>query len=236
MFDMITFDADDTLWHDELNYKISEDDLCMLLGAFADKNSVKDYLISREKVNLPLYGYGFKRFTISMIETAIDLSGGEIKSRDIKKIIGFTRRMVEFEVVLLKDVENVLKGLYGKLPLAVITKGDLLDQDMKYKRSGLDKYFDHFEIVKEKNSQAYDRLFSNFQVDPHKVLMVGNSLRSDILPVLELGGYAVHIPYAITWEFEKADQNPYQDSERFFELKGIGELPALLRKLNGVRV
>ena len=236
MFEIITFDADDTLWHNELNYKKSEEDLCALLAAYAEKDTVLDYLFSREKANVPSYGFGFKSFAISMIETAIDLSGGRIKSQEIKKIIGFTRRMVEFEVVLLQHVETVLKGLHGTVPLAVITKGDLLDQEVKFKRSGLEKYFDFFEVVNQKDSQTYARLFSSFNADPQRVLMVGNSLRSDIFPVLELGGYAVHIPYSVTWEYEKVEQNPYQNHERFFELESIRKLPELLVKLNGVKV
>ena len=144
--------------------------------------------------------------------------------------------MVEFEVVLLQHVETVLKGLHGTVPLAVITKGDLLDQEVKFKRSGLEKYFDFFEVVNQKDSQTYARLFSSFNADPQRVLMVGNSLRSDIFPVLELGGYAVHIPYSVTWEYEKVEQNPYQNHERFFELESIRKLPELLVKLNGVKV
>ena len=233
MLEMIAFDADDTLWHNENNYRKSERDLCELLKNYAGCEEVMKYLLERENTNIPYYGYGVKSFTFSMIETAIDLSDGEIKSREVQKIIGFARRMLDFEVTLLEGVREVVQQLSKSFPLLVITKGDLLDQQIKLRRSGLEDYLPAYEVVSNKDTETYARLFERYLVNPQKVLMVGNSLKSDVLPVVELGGYGVFIPYHTTWEHERLDHNPHEKNERFFELETIRELPGLIMKLNG---
>ena len=233
MLELIAFDADDTLWHNEINYRKSEQDLCELLKDYAGCDEVMSYLLKRENNNIPYYGYGVKSFTFSMIETAIDLTDGEIKSREVQKIIGFARRMLDFEVTLLDGVKEVIQQLSVSFPLLVITKGDLLDQQIKLQRSGLETYLPAYEVVSNKDAETYARLFERYLVNPQKVLMVGNSLKSDVLPVVELGGYGVHIPYHTTWEHELLDHNPHADNERFYEMETIRDLPELINKLNG---
>ena len=231
-FDVIAFDADDTLWHNEDNYRKSENDLFDLLKKYASDDQVMKHLLQRENANIPYYGYGVKSFTLSMIETAIDLSEGKISSLEIQKIIGFARRMIEYPVVLLHDVQKVLNQLQNTRPMIVITKGDLLDQEQKLLRSGLQDYFENFNVVSNKDSNTYLEVFEKYGYNSEKVIMIGNSLKSDVLPVIEIGGWGVHIPYHTTWEHEVLSHNPHQSHERFYELDSIADLPELIHKLN----
>jgi putative hydrolase of the HAD superfamily len=199
---VIAFDADDTLWHNEHFYKDTEDKFVDLLIDFMPRHYISKELLKIEIQNLPLYGYGIKAFTLSMIETAISVSGNTIGGDDIEKIILYAKEMLNQPVEILDGVEEVLDRLQKKYRLVMATKGDLLDQERKLRKSGLEKYFHHIEIMSEKKVADYKKLINHLDITPECFAMVGNSLKSDILPVLEIGGYAFHIPYHVTWDHE----------------------------------
>ena len=230
MFDAIAFDADDTLWHNEGLYSDTQERFQQLLEPFQDGQSVDRRLYETEMRNLRLFGYGIKGFTLSMIETAIELSDGRIRAHEVQTIIDLAKEMLSAPVHPLEHVEDVVRGLSRKHSLMVITKGDLFDQETKLARSGLAGYFDHVEIVSRKSSETYDAILASYDLDPGRFLMVGNSLKSDILPVLEIGGRAVHIPYHITWAHETDIEGDSRPGE-YFELENIELLPALLSEL-----
>jgi putative hydrolase of the HAD superfamily len=230
MFDVIAFDGDDTLWHNEMLYSDTQDKYQQLLLAYKDGESVDRRLYETEMRNLKLFGYGIKSFTLSMIETAIELSDGRVQGHEIQTIIDLAKEMLSAPAHPLEYVEDVIRKLSAEYTLMVITKGDLFDQEMKLARSGLAGYFDHIEIVSKKTSGTYQAILDRHGLDPGRFLMVGNSLKSDILPVLEIGGRAVHIPYHITWEHETDIEGDGRPGE-YFELENIGLLPALLEDL-----
>jgi putative hydrolase of the HAD superfamily len=173
-----------------------------------------------------LYGYGIKAFILSMIEAAIKISDGRITSRGIETIIGYGKEMLDKPVELIDGVDDVLKSLNGHYRLVMTTKGDLLDQERKLEKSGLANYFHHIEIVSDKKESEYRKLIQHLDIAPEQFLMIGNSLRSDILPVLNVGGFGIHVPYHTTWEHEKIDH--VIEHDRFVELGNIKDLPALL--------
>jgi putative hydrolase of the HAD superfamily len=199
---VIAFDADDTLWHNEHFYKDTEEKFRELLLDYMPGHYISRELLKTEIQNLPLYGYGIKAFTLSMIETAIKISGKSVTGEDIEKIILYAKEMLNQPVEILEGVEEVLKSLTGKYRLVMATKGDLLDQERKLMKSGLEKYFHHIEIMSEKKEADYEKLIKHLDITPGQFAMVGNSLKSDVLPVLEIGGYAFHIPYHVTWDHE----------------------------------
>jgi putative hydrolase of the HAD superfamily len=227
-FDLIAFDADDTLWHNETLYEQTQFRLQKLLSGYVDEESVVDRLYETEKRNLEYYGYGIKSFTLSMIETAIELTDGQIRGRDIEQIITFAREMLETPTQLLEHVEETIAALSKTHKLMIITKGDLFDQETKIAQSGLADYFTHIEIVSEKTPDTYQSLLDKHNINPSRFLMVGNSLRSDVLPVVEVGGRAVHIPYHITWQHETAANKSQAD---YLELEHIGLLPNYIEAL-----
>ncbi len=230
MFDLIAFDADDTLWHSESLYAGMQERFAQLLACYHPPAYVAQKLHQTEMRNLQYYGYGLKGFTLSLIETAIELTQGRISGAEILQVIDLAKAALTAEVQLLDHAQDTLAQLADQYPLMLITKGDLFDQEAKLARSGLESYFQHVEIVSEKTRRTYAALLARRQLVPARFLMVGNSLRSDILPVVELGGRAVHIPYHITWAHESvvlADA----DRERYFELQHLGLLPALLERL-----
>lgn len=230
MFDVIAFDADDTLWHTESLYQDVHVRVADLLSNYCGAQEIEDTLHHYDIQNLPYYGYGIKSFILSMIEAAIDISDGRIPGSKIQQIIEMTRDMLVSEVRLLDGVREVISGLAGQYPLMVVTKGDLFDQTTKLERSGLKPFFDHVEVVSTKTNESYGELFDKYRIPPSRFLMVGNSIKSDILPVLELGGKAVYIPYAITWAHEKADP-PEEGGDSYFKLDSLGQLPGLLNRL-----
>ena len=179
-------------------------------------------LMKTEMQNIELYGYGIKAFILSMIESAITISNGRITSADIKRIIGFGKEMLAKPVELIEGVEPVLQALQGKYKLVVTTKGDLLDQERKLVKSGLADYFHHIEIVSDKTESEYQKLIKHLDIQPHEFLMIGNSLKSDVLPVLNIGGYGFHVPYHTTWAHEQAEVDI--NHEKFEELGAIGEI------------
>ena len=231
MFDAIAFDADDTLWHNEPLYARAQEKLKTLLSSYASADVVEKKLFETEDGNLAALGYGIKSFTLSMIETAVDLSGGKIAGSEISKIIGYAREMLAAEIRLLDHAEETVSRLSGSR-LMLITKGDLLDQQSKLARSGIDHHFASVHVVSDKREATYRSLLDQHGVAPERFVMVGNSLKSDIVPVLALGAHAVHVPYAITWAHEEARVPPLARG-RFHELENLGQLPALIERLNG---
>ena len=231
----IGFDADDTLWHNESLFSLTQAKFRDLLAPYTEPQRHDDGWIDRqlyatETRNLTHFGYGIKGFTLSMIETAIELTEGRISSREIQTILDFGRTMLAAPVELLPGVAEVVAELAASYPLLLITKGDLFDQESKIARSGLVEHFRAVEIVHEKSTTTYATLLKQQGVAPADFLMVGNSVRSDVLPVLEIGGRAVHIPYTITWQHESAELPVAEDS--CYHLTAITELPALVAEFN----
>lgn len=224
---VIAFDADDTLWVNEPYFQETEHKFCALLEDYLPQHTTAKELFKVEMQNLALYGYGIKAFILSMIETAIEVSGKTAPPELIEKIIGYGKDMLEKPVELLDGIEETLHALKGHYRLVVATKGDLLDQERKLKKSGLESYFHHIEIMSDKQQADYVKLIRHLDIQPQEFLMIGNSLKSDILPVLELGGHGIHIPYHTTWEHEKIEHRV--DHPHFKEAEKIKEvLPFLL--------
>jgi putative hydrolase of the HAD superfamily len=230
MFDLIAFDADDTLWHNESLYAETERKLRELLLPYVEGKPVEQRLYQTEMRNLSLYGYGIKSFALSMIETAIELTGGRIPATEIHQIIEFAKEMLAADVVLFEHAEEALSALAKHHPLMLITKGDLHDQQAKLARSQIDSYFHYVEVVSDKTEQTYATLLDRHGVAPKRFLMVGNSLRSDVLPVLALGAYAVYVPYHLTWLHEQVE-GPHAGQDGFFEVEHLGQVSALVERL-----
>ncbi|MEP2276175.1 MAG: HAD family hydrolase [Reichenbachiella sp.] len=219
---IIAFDADDTLWHNESYFRETEQKFYALLEGYLPEHSLAKELFQVEMKNLELYGYGIKAFTLSMIESAMQISDRTIKIEDIEKIIAYGKELLQMPVELIDDVESVLQALHGKYKLVLATKGDLLDQHRKLTKSGLGKYFHHIEIMSEKKELDYEKLLRRLEIEPEEFVMIGNSLKSDVLPVLELGGTAFHIPYHVTWAHEHVDRTI--EHENFHSIDKITNL------------
>ena len=219
---VIAFDADDTLWINESHFQNIETEFYELLKDFLPKNDLAKELYKTEMQNIHIYGYGAKSFTLSMIETAVRISDNKIGTEYISQIVDFGKSLLDMPIELLSGVDNVLESLHGKYKLAVATKGDLLDQERKLKKSGIKDYFHHVEIMSNKQSSDYENLINSLKCTPNEFLMIGNSLKSDILPVLEIGAYGAHIPFEVTWIHEKVDE-PISNSN-FIQLSKINEI------------
>lgn len=200
--EVIAFDADDTLWVNEPYFKETEERFCDLLEDYMPRHTLVKELFRTEIQNLELYGYGVKGFTLSMIETALRVSNKTIRMEVIEQALALGKDLLQKPVVLLEGVEEVLKALKERYRLVVATKGDLLDQERKLKKSGLEHYFHHIEIMSDKQEADYLSLIRHLDIHPSSFMMMGNSLKSDVLPVLAIGGHAVHIPYHTTWAHE----------------------------------
>lgn len=218
----IAFDADDTLWVNEPYFQEVEKEFCVLLEDYLPQHSVSQELFKTEMQNLNLYGYGVKGFMLSMIETISRVSNGTAPMQLINKTIALGHQLLEKPIVLLEGVTETLERLNGKYRLVIATKGDLLDQERKLKKSGLQDYFHHIEIMSDKKSSNYQKLLKHLDCQPSNFLMLGNAIKSDILPVLEIGGFAAHIPYHVTWAHEQHDHNLKHD--HFIELERIDEI------------
>jgi putative hydrolase of the HAD superfamily len=229
MFDAIAFDADDTLWHNETLFVMTQAKFAELLAEDHDPSSIAERLYATEMRNLDVFGYGIKGFTLSMIETAIELTDGQVAGTTIQQIIDLAKAMIHAPTQLLDHVAEVIPQLARSYRLMLITKGDLFDQEAKLARSGLGPHFTHVEIVSDKSVASYRALFDKYRIDPARFLMVGNSLRSDILPITTLGARAVYIPYHVTWAHEAVDDHDPQD-HGYVEIEHIGLLPALLEQ------
>lgn len=223
---VIAFDADDTLWVNEPYFRKTEEEFCELLGEYLQRHSLERELFKTEIENLALYGYGVKGFMLSMIETAIKVSDKTISLEHIEKILDLGKNLLNEPIDILDGVEQVLDALKGKYKLVVATKGDLLDQERKLKKSGLSHYFHHIEIMSEKDEANYHKLIKHLDILPEELLMIGNSLKSDILPVLKIGGYAIHVPYHITWAHETIEHTV--EDEKFTSVEQIRDVLALL--------
>jgi len=227
---VVGFDGDDTLWHSETRFSVTQAEFRELLKRHVPDADAEARLTEIEMKNLSIYGYGVKSFTLSMLETAIELTQADIPASDLQVILGWGKRMLMEPTELLDLVEQTLKQVASRYDLLLITKGDIFDQESKLARSGLGDLFLGVEIVSEKNSDSYSGIFRRRGIDPATFVMVGNSLRSDVIPVVGLGGYAIHIPYSVTWRHEHVteDDLPRQGWRR---IAAIGELPAILGAL-----
>ena len=223
---VIAFDADDTLFINETYFLETEKKFCALMSDYLSHQGLSQELFKVEIANLKFYGYGIKGYIFSMIEAAMKISNNTIPIEVIEKIIQYGKELFEKPIELLDGVEETLQALHGKYKLVVATKGDLLDQRRKLHNSGLGKYFHHIEVMSDKQEQDYDDLLKRLDVQPNEFLMIGNSLKSDVLPVLELGGYAVHIPFHTTWAHEKIDHEIKH--ENFHSFTNITEVVALI--------
>jgi len=215
----IGFDADDTLWHNENIFEHVHERYNKLLSNYHDAATVER----------ALYGYGIKGFMLSSIETAIELTDGKVSTGELKDLIGLGREMLDHPVELLPGARETLEALSPQHRLILITKGDLRDQERKLAKSGIAKLFHAVEIVSEKDAPTYARILSRHGIEPRSFIMVGNSVKSDILPVLELGGSGVHIPYRITWGHEHAE-TPLSDDDRLFRAASLRDLPEIIAR------
>jgi len=223
---IIAFDADDTLWHNEPYFDEAQERFCALFQDLASSQEILGMILNHQVKNLPLYGFGIKAFTLSMIETALELTQKSITGTGIEKIIGIGKDLLEKPVELLPDVEEVLQELNGKYKLVVATKGDLKDQHRKLHDSKLGSYFHHIEVLSDKTELDYTKMLGRLECQPENFVMIGNSLKSDVLPILNIGGTGIHVPYVTTWEYEKIDFEI--EHENFKALTNIREVLAIL--------
>jgi putative hydrolase of the HAD superfamily len=223
----IGFDADDTLWVNETYFRKAEEEFASLLDGYETKNTIDQELFKMEMRNLNLYGYGIKGFVLSMIESALELSNNRVPAQSIAEILNIGKNMISHKLELLDGVEEVLHQLQGKYRLLVLTKGDLLDQERKLERSGLMDYFHHVEVLSDKKEINYKRLLEHLEIDVSEFLMVGNSLKSDVLPILNIGARAVHVPFHTTWAHEEVPDDAHDNKHLT-----IGNLRELLKYVN----
>ncbi len=226
-FKIIAFDADDTLWVNETFFRETEEKFCRLLTNFSKPEETMKELFATEIRNLADYGYGTKGFVLSMIETALAISGNRVSQSTLEEIIDLGKTQINQPVELLDGVIEILDFLQEKgYKLIIATKGDLLDQERKLRKSGLEKYFHHVEVMSNKEKTDYQKLIQHLDILPKEFLMIGNSYKSDIEPVIELGAYGIHIPFHITWEHEKATEQKNQPN--WIKLSSIAEVKNLL--------
>lgn len=227
----VGLDADDTLWHNETIFRLTHARFVDLLAEHGDRNAIETRLAATERRNLGLYGYGVKGFTLSMIETAMELTDGQAPPHVVREILAAGREMLGHPVETLPGVDEVVAELAERYRLVLITKGDLMDQERKLAASGLGDLFAAVEIVSEKDRGTYERVFARHGTGPAEAVMAGNSMRSDVLPAIEAGSFGVHIPYHVTWAHELADAP--EGHPRYVSLSRIGELPDWIRAIEG---
>lgn len=232
MFDIIAFDADDTLWLNEPLYQGVEEKFTRLLSAYGKSEEISQALFRNEMTNMTLYGYGAKAFALSMIQTAVEVSEGRVQADQVLQIISWIKTMLAEAKPLLPGVKEVVSQLAERHTLMLLTKGDLNEQEAKLEGSGLQDYFTYVEIVKHKNAQVYSDLLTRYDITPARFLMIGNSLKSDVLPVVEIGGQAVYIPAQVTWAHE---ETAHRGDRTYYELEHIWELPDLINSLLNVK-
>jgi putative hydrolase of the HAD superfamily len=225
----IGFDADDTLWENEHFYRLTETRFAELLGDHLDAAGVSARLLDAAKRNLNLYGFGIKSFTLTMIETAVEVTGGRVTGEVIGKILAIGREMLSHPIETLPDARQAIEALKGRYRIVLVTKGDLFDQERKLAQSGLGELFDAVEIVSDKNADTYRRAFSRHGDGPERSMMIGNSLKSDVVPALEAGSWGVFVPHELTWAAEHAaepDGHP-----RFRKIERLGQLGELIAEI-----
>jgi len=210
---VIAFDADDTLWVNETYFREAEQKFAQLLSQYETENKIDQELFKLEIENLSMYGYGVKGFMLSMVECALQLSNYMVPQKAIAEILNIGKEMLEKPIELLDGVEEVLKELQGKYRLIVATKGDLLDQERKLDKSGLLEYFHHIEVMTEKKASDYLKLVKHLDIESNELLMIGNSLKSDVLPLIEIGASAVHVPFHTTWVHEEVSKQDAANSD-----------------------
>jgi len=233
MTDKVTtvgFDADDTLWHNERFFRITQDRFTALLADYADPDHLTERLLAAERRNLGHYGFGVKGFVLSMIETAIEVTGEKVPARVIGDLMQAGREMLACPIELLPHAREAVEAAADTHRLVLITKGDLLDQERKLAQSGLGDLFDGVEIVSDKTAAVYATIFARHGDGAGRGLMVGNSMRSDVVPVIEAGGWGVYVPHGLAWEIEHAD--PPHQAPRYRSLNNLGELAALLSEIS----
>lgn len=226
----IAFDADDTLWQNEQFFRLTQERFAELLADFVDPDHLHERLLEAEQRNLGHYGFGIKGFVLSMVETALDVTEHKVPGEVIAELLAAGRDMLQHPIELLPQVRETIETLAPDFELMVITKGDLLDQERKIAQSGLGDLFDRVEIVSEKTAMTYAHAFKDTPGGPPRAMMVGNSLRSDVLPALGAGAFAVYVPHDLTWVLEHAEAPP--PGPRYFELTDLGGLPEVIAQLN----
>lgn len=210
---VIGFDADDTLWVNETYYREAELEFAKLLSQYETANKIDQELFKVEMKNLDMYGYGIKSFILSMVESALEISNNEISVKSVNAILTIGKSMINKPIELLDGVEEVLEILSKKYRLILATKGDLLDQERKLKRSGLNNYFHHIEVLSDKKESNYSKLLNHLDIDPTEFLMIGNSLKSDILPLININANAIHVPFHTTWAHEQVTEEETNGKE-----------------------
>jgi len=226
----IAFDADDTLWHSERVFRLTEERFAALLADHVESGGLSQRLLETEKRNLQYYGFGRKGFVLSMIETAIDVTDGKVPTAVLKDLIDLGRDMAAHPIETLPDVRETLEAVAEHYRILLITKGDLLDQEQKLARSGLGELFQAVEIVSDKSPLTYRRIFMRHGDGPEHSMMVGNSLKSDVVPAIEVGSWGIFIPHPLTWAHEHMDAP--KDAPRFRQIERIGELSGLLKEID----
>lgn len=221
----VFFDADDTLWENESYFREAEHRFALLLSDYAPEKDIVDMLMQKQEENIPVYGYGSKTYLIGMLDAATELCGEDFSSRIYLKTKQIIHDLAYHEFHLIDGIEEVLKALRRKYRLAVATKGDLPEQMNKYRESGLQKYFHHIEVMEKKSEEDYLAMAAKLDIRPQDMVMVGNSVKSDIAPVINIGGVAIHVPHEVTWAHEMMD---IPDSERVIEVKNIREIVKIL--------
>ena len=224
----IGFDADDTLWQNEQFYSLTRGRFLDLLREHAEPDRLAERLLETQKRTLKLYGFGIKGFTLSMIETAIAVTEGKVTAATVEKILEAGREMLEHPVETLPGAREAVEALVGRYRLVLVTKGDLFDQERKLAASGLGELFDGVEIVSDKNRATYERVFTRHGDGPDRAMMIGNSLKSDVVPAIEAGGWGVYVPHELTWVVEHADEP--EDHPRFRRIEHLGELAKVIEE------
>ncbi len=219
---VIGFDADDTLWVNEPYYREAENQFVELMSAYGVTGNIAGELFKTEIANLKLYGYGIKAFMLSLVECSIELTGGAVRSRTVSRIIEIGKSMLERPIELLPDVKHVLKHLAPHYRLIVATKGDLLDQERKMRKSSISGYFHHIEVMSDKQKEHYVQLLKHLDIAPEQFLMIGNSLKSDVIPPLELGAWGIYVPFHTTWAHEEVEEEPHSD--RYYHVKDLRDV------------
>jgi putative hydrolase of the HAD superfamily len=225
---VIGFDADDTLWVNETYYRNAELEFASLLSKYETANKIDQELFKTEMNNLDIYGYGIKSFVLSMVESALEISNNEISTESIYKILKIGKDMINKPIELLDGVEEILSTLSKKYRLILATKGDLLDQERKLERSGLTNYFHHIEILSDKKEANYSKLLKHLDIIPQQFLMIGNSLKSDILPLINIEAHAIHVPFHTTWVHEQVTEEE-TNGKQYKTVKSLKDIIPLLK-------
>lgn len=229
--EIVAFDADDTLWHNERFFRLTQDRFAWLLADYAEPDHLADRLLAAERRNLGHYGYGIKGFTLSMIETAIEVTEDRVPASVIRELIEAGQEMLRHPIELLPHAQEAVETVASTHKVLLITKGDLLDQERKLAQSGLGDLFDGVEIVSEKTVEVYADIFARHGTGAETAMMIGNSMRSDVAPVVSAGGWGVYVPHGLVWELEHAEAP--EASARYRELPDLGALPGLMAEIEG---